>query len=106
MKATVELISKLVESVYAGAAQGVALDTVKSDVIGAVFSGTMPSGRTATRVVKAAKPDVRAALLHATDAELAELEQKLSAAENAAHKNGEVTAVEIAVEQLSQRIKF
>ena len=57
-------------------------------------------------VVRAKKPALRDVLMKATDEELKELERKLSAAESAPHKNGEVKAVEDQVEQLTNRIKF
>jgi phage gp29-like protein len=57
-------------------------------------------------VVKAGVKKLREALWHATDEELAELEDKLTAAEQAAHRNGEITAVELAVHKVVNRIKF
>jgi hypothetical protein len=53
-----------------------------------------------------ATPSLREALVHATDAELAELESKLTAAEGAAHLNGEAAELEATVTALESRIKF
>lgn len=49
---------------------------------------------------------LRDALVHATDAELAELEAKLVAAEGAAHLNGEAAALEEHVAAVESRIRF
>jgi phage gp29-like protein len=49
---------------------------------------------------------LRSALITATDEELAALEASVTAAETAPHKNGEVKAVELGVEKLTNRIKF
>jgi hypothetical protein len=184
MKVTPELVARIVETAYAGQADGVDLPTAKNDAISAVFGGGARSGQAvnvnvvqaegnsegvkkswnvrrlrhsiptsrqtttpeqlkakrahetyskvwnkqgrpgtfhdfvrqidpenAKRIIehdtnKAADLSLRDALVHATDEELAELEAKLTAAESAPHKNGEVTAVEEAVEQLNNRIKF
>jgi phage gp29-like protein len=57
-------------------------------------------------VVKARKPALRDALVHATDAELEAIEAKLLAAEAAPHHNGEVREVQEVVEQLTNRLKF
>jgi len=46
---------------------------------------------------------LRDALVHATDAELDELEAKLTAAETAAHRNGEVRELDLAVEKITKR---
>jgi len=186
MKATPELVARIVETAYAGQADGVDLPTAKNDAISAVFGGARSSQAVKVNVVRANNPEghnqwdnakhgevrnayrawlklnrwgeghydrphsqnvkigmasakmhrlikkhnlnpsevlpmltsepdepakatdltLRDALVNATDEELAELEAKLAAAENAPHKNGEVTAVEEAVEQLNNRIKF
>ncbi len=106
MKATVELISKLVESAYAGAVEGVDLATAKNDAVAAVFGGTV-----STHAQPAAKDPLwaaherklRDALVHATDEELAALEAKLTAAETATHRNGEIHAVEEAVANIERR---
>jgi len=55
---------------------------------------------------KATNCSLRDALIHATDEELAELEQKLAAAENAPHKNGEAAAVEVVIKHINNRIQF
>ena len=101
MKATVELISRLVETAYAGAAEGVSLDAAKNDAISAVFGGGSPQAQPVA--VKAGRVPLRDALVHATDAELAELEAKLTAAEGAAHLNGEAAELEATVAGLEGR---
>lgn len=181
MKVTPELVARIVETAYAGQADGVDLPTAKNDAISAVFGGARSSQAVKVNVVRANNPEghnqfslskfnipmssgkpmsedsktkrahashskvwnrtgrrgtfhdfvkeidpsnakaiieydlnktqatdlnLRDALVHATDEELADLEAKLTAAENAPHKNGEVTAVEHQVEQLTNRIKF
>lgn len=104
MKATVELISRLVEAAYAGATEGVSLDAAKNDAISAVFGGGSPMAQPAT--IRAGRVPLRDALVHATDAELAELETKLTAAEGAAHLNGEAAELETTVAALESLIKF
>jgi hypothetical protein len=107
MKVTPELVARIVETAYAGQADGVDLPTAKNDAISAVFGGGVRRVEAVKPVVKAKeKKSLRDALVHATDEELTLLEQKLTAAENAPHKNGEVTAVEAEVEKLTNRIKF
>jgi len=100
----VELISRLVETCYAGAAEGVSLDAAKADTIQAVFGGQSPA--VAPVADRAGRVPLREALVHATDAELAELEAKLVAAEGAAHLNGEAAALEEHVAAVESRIKF
>ena len=52
---------------------------------------------------KGSEVSLRDALVHATDAELAELEAKLTAAEGAAHLNGEAAELEATVAGLEGR---
>lgn len=49
---------------------------------------------------------LRDVLIHATDAELHELEEKLTAAETAQHRNGEIKELESAVAELESRKRF
>ena len=100
-----ELISRLVETCYAGAAEGVSLDAAKVDAIQAVFGG-QPQASVAVAAPVGGRVPLREALVHATDAELAELEAKLTAAEGAAHLNGEAAALEEHVAAVESRIKF
>lgn len=102
MKVTPELIARLVESAYAGQAEGIDLPTAKNDAISAVFGGGSPS-RQASEPVKV---NVIKALASASTAELADLETKLLAAERAPHLNGEAKELELAVNRLTSRIKF
>lgn len=74
--------------------------------VGHLFGRTWEQIKNLQQKIKSRDLALRDALVHATDEELSELETKLTAAESAPHKNGEVTAVEEVVEQLNNRIKF